>query len=109
MKLKSLKKKLLRLEASLNKDSKKLAKLQKKVDLALRAEAAQPKSPVPNGTLRPIRPSSPPEKKKRNLTPEGRAKLAALMKARWDAKRASTATASETAPEHSVLPNLRSV
>ena len=108
MKLKSLKKKLLRLEASLKKDSKKLAKLQKKIDMALQAEAAKPKSPVQNGTSDPSAAETC-SLKKRNLTPEGRAKLAALMKARWDAKRASTATASETAPEHSVLPNNRSI
>jgi hypothetical protein len=40
IKLKSLNKKLLKLEASLQKDAKKLAKLKRKVETALRAECA---------------------------------------------------------------------
>jgi hypothetical protein len=84
MKLKSLNKKLKRLEASMEKDGKKLAKLQRKVEMALKAESNGAKS----GSK--AKSASVPIKKKRNLTPEGRAKLAALMKARWDAKRAAT-------------------
>ena len=88
MKLKSLKKKLQRLEAELKKDSKKLTKLQRKVEAALRAESSMLK-PIPAAQNGAEQTASAPEKKKRNLTPEGRAKLAALMKARWDAKRAA--------------------
>jgi len=98
MKLKSLKKKLQRLEADLLKDAKKLAKLQRKVEAALKGEAKRPKATAGvNGGSKSIRPAAP-MKKKRNLTPEGRAKLAALMKARWDAKRAGAASAGE--PQH---------
>lgn len=84
MKLKSLNKKLKRLEASIQKDSKRLAKLQRKVEMALRAESSRTTSADR------AKSASTPVKKKRNLTPEGRARLAALMKARWDAKRAAT-------------------
>lgn len=80
IKLKSLNKKLRRLEASLQKDAKKLAKLQRKVEAALRTESA------------PAGPAAPPAKKKRALTPAGREKLSAMMKARWAAKRAGVAS-----------------
>ena len=86
MKLKSLKKKLQRLEADLRRDANKLAKLQRKVDSALRADSSRGNSAA---TAKDETKPSAVEKKKRNLTPEGRAKLAALMKARWDAKRAA--------------------
>ena len=85
IKLKSLNKKLRKLEASLQKDAKKLAKLKRRVETALRAESA----------FKPATPAAPPAKKKRALTPEGREKLSALMKARWAAKRAGTAPAGE--------------
>jgi hypothetical protein len=89
MKLKSLKKKLQQLEANLQKDAKKLAKLQRKVESALKTESARSKSPGRGKSdAKVVRSAPTAEKKKRNLTPEGRAKLAALMKARWDAKRA---------------------
>ena len=95
IKLKSLKKKLLKLESSLQKDAKKLAKLKRKVETALRAESTQAKlSPVARAGEPPksVRPATRPASKKRALTPEGRAKLSALMKARWDAKRAHVAS-----------------
>jgi len=82
-KLKSIHKKLRRLEASLQKDAKKLAKLQRKVEAALKAESAS------------TGPAAPPTKKKRELTPAGREKLSAMMKARWAAKRAEMAPADE--------------
>jgi len=95
-KLKSLNKKLRRLEASLQKDAKKLAKLQRKVEAALRAESAPPKVNAPGHpqkkAARPDRPAAPPAKKKRELTPAGREKLSAMMKARWAAKRAGAAS-----------------
>jgi hypothetical protein len=91
IKLKSLKKKLLKLEASLQKDAKKLAKLKRKVETALSAESGRlkPVTGVRNGSTS-VKPVSPAASKKRALTPEGRAKLSALMKARWAAKRAAT-------------------
>ncbi len=87
IKLKSLKKKLVRLEARMAKNARKLEKLQRQVQIALRAESRS--KPV-NGAAK--RPESIvlPAKKKRELTPAGRAKLSALMKARWEAKRAAT-------------------
>lgn len=81
IKLKNLNKKLRKLEASLQKDAKKLAKLKRRVETALRAESA----------FRSATPAAPLARKKRALTPEGREKLSALMKARWAAKRAGTA------------------
>jgi len=97
-KLKSLSKKLRRLEASLQKDAKKLDKLQRKVEAALRAESAPAgvKATVRvEEASKPVRPAAPPAKKKRELTPAGREKLSAMMKARWAAKRAGMAPAGE--------------
>lgn len=85
IKLKSLNKKLRKLEACLQKDAKKLAKLQRRVETALRAESV----------FRPATPAALLANKKRALTPEGREKLSALMKARWAAKRAGQAPAGE--------------
>jgi hypothetical protein len=96
IKLKSLNKKLLRLEASVQKDARKLAKLKRKLEAALRAESAQVKVRPParvEEAPKPAKPAAPPAKKKRELTPAGRAKLSALMKARWAAKRAGPALA----------------
>ena len=98
IKLKSLGKKLRRLEVSLQKDAKKLAKLRRKVETALRAESApvKVKSPVwveaPSKTAKT---SAPMAKRRNRLTPAGRDKLSALMKARWAAKRAGIAPAGE--------------
>jgi hypothetical protein len=94
-KLKSLNKKLRRLEASLQKDAKKLAKLQRKVEAALRAESAPVRAKGPiriKEVSQPARPAASPAKKKRALTPAGREKLSAMMKARWAAKRAGAAS-----------------
>ena len=98
IKLKGLKKKLLRLEASLQKDARKLAKLKRKVETALRVESVPAKVKPPariEGAFTPAKPAAPRVKRKRELTPAGRAKLSALMKARWAAKRAGTAFAGE--------------
>jgi hypothetical protein len=94
-KLKSLNRKLRRLEASLQKDAKKLAKLQRKVEAALRAESAPVRAKTPirvEKASQAARPAAPPAKKKRALTPAGREKLSAMMKARWAAKRAGAAS-----------------
>jgi hypothetical protein len=82
------------LEASLQKDAKKLAKLQGKVEAALRAESAPAGVNVPSRAqeaARPARRAAPPAKKKRELPPAGREKRSAMMKARWAAKRAGAA------------------
>lgn len=97
-KLKSLNKKLRRLEASLQKDAKKLAKLQRKVEAALRAESVPARVEAPVRAAEAAKPARPPAKKKRALTPAGREKLSAMMKARWAAKRAGAAPAGM--PQH---------
>jgi len=107
-KLKSLKKKIRRLEARQQKGAKKLAKLKQK----LGAAAAKTKSKTAAPAGKPGKtsnvsagahkkkqsaaaakaPSAPKKmKKKLNLTPERREQLAAAMRARWAAKRASAA------------------
>jgi|ERR1022692_4811639 hypothetical protein len=101
IKLKNLSKKLLRLEASLQKDARKLAKLKRKVETALRAESApaKVKSPVQvEEASKAARTPTPVVKRRSGLTSAGRDKLSALMKARWAAKRAGTASAGE--PQH---------
>jgi hypothetical protein len=101
IKLKSLNKKLLKLEVSLQKNAKKLAKLKRKVETALRVESARPKVTPPPQVEETSKPAKfakaakPPARRKRELTPAGREKLSALMKARWAAKRAGTASADE--------------
>ncbi len=106
-KLKSLKKKIRRLEARQQKGAKKLAKLKQK----LGAAAAKTKSKTAALAGKPGKtsnvsagahkkqsasaakaPSAPKKmKKKLNLTPERREQLAAAMRARWAAKRAAAA------------------
>jgi len=101
MKLKNLTKKIRRLEARLQKDAKKLAKLKRKHAAAKTAGAAKikGKSGSSAGKARKTAtasagPLSAAKKVRRklNLTPERRAQLAAAMKARWAAKRAAVAT-----------------
>ena len=111
MKLKTLRKKIRRLEARLQKGPKKLAKLKQKLEaitaanarkakrkLAARARGAQPtaksltpiEKKLPAKTANAKKPSAVKKvKKKLNLSPERRAQLAAAMKARWAAKRAA--------------------
>ena len=88
-KVKSLKKKIRRLEARLQKGTKKLARLKQKLEATAAADAAKTRatsSTVKKG------------KRKLNLSPERRAQLAAAMKARWAAKRAAAATPPEGNP-----------
>jgi hypothetical protein len=109
MKLKNLTKKIRRLEARLLKDAKKLAKLKRKRGAATNAGAAKIKSKsrafagkkagktVVASARAKTKPHLAPNaakkvRRKLNLTPERRAKLAAAMKARWAAKRAAAAT-----------------
>jgi len=105
MKLKNVKKRIARLTSSIAKDTKKLAKLQRKLATALRSPPAKSKS---KGTgkkaKKETQPSPSPKaapaarrKKKRHLSPEGRAKLRALMKERWAAKRAAGSSQSSPA------------
>lgn len=92
IKLKNLSRKLRRLEASLKKDGKKLSKLKRKVEAALKADSTKVEvtSPAPaqkaSKTARAMAP-----KKRSGLTPAGRERLSAAMKARW-AKKAGALT-----------------
>lgn len=87
-KQKTLTKRIRRLEARLQKDTKKLAKLKQKLGAGSGAK------PAKKGHLTPIAKAKPAAaakraKRKLNISPERRAQLAAAMKARWAAKRAA--------------------
>jgi hypothetical protein len=88
---KSLKKKIRRLEARLQKGEKKLARLKQKLGAAETRAAAKPKSKSP-GVTRKGSAAAKSAKRKLNLTPERREQLAAAMRARWAAKRAAAGT-----------------
>ena len=107
MKLKTLKKKIRKLEVRLQEGPKKLAKLKRKLEAITAANARKARKTAK--TLQPIqkkkgRLTAPPSaksegpkkrtgarkvKRKLNLSPERRAQLAAAMNARWAAKRAA--------------------
>ena len=116
---KSLKKKIRRLEARLQKGEKKLARLKQKLGAAETRAAAKPKSKSAarakkagkasasidkNKKRSPLKTGAKPAasvkgsgtvesaKRKLNLTPERREQLAAAMRARWAAKRAAAGT-----------------
>lgn len=118
MKLKTLRKKIRRLEARLQEGPKKLAKLKRKLEALVAANAAKAKrksaaraaatrqtakasastQKKKNGFTAqpPVKPAGAKRrsaakktKRKLNLSPERRAQLAAAMKARWAAKRAA--------------------
>jgi len=124
MKLKTLRKKIRRLEARLQKGARKLARLKQKLEAAATAAAgkiegksaaragaahwsvtswAQPQKKKGRVTARAQskpavaekRDAATKVKRKLNLSPERRAQLAAAMKARWAAKR----TAAEATPQ----------
>jgi len=107
MKRKSLEKRIQRLEKRLRDGPKKLAKLKRKLQAKIAAEAkeARRKSRArrrrmqtsaseagkeADGANKP----APKAKRKLNLSPERRAQLAEAMKARWAAKRAAQASQS---------------
>ena len=92
MKLKNLNKRIQRLVARIAKDTKKLAKLRRKLAVA-------PKRPAKKSSQQKKKSSGKataavvPKKKKRQLSPDARAKLSARMKERWEAKRAASSLA----------------
>jgi len=114
MKLKNLRKKIRRLEARLQEGPRKLAKLKRKLEAAMAADAAKARRKLVVRARQPAKPSTPAQekrtrskakpavksagakepgaarkvKRKLNLSPERRAQLSAAMKARWTAKRA---------------------
>jgi hypothetical protein len=114
MKLKTLKKKIRRLETRLLEGPMKLAKLKGKLAALIKANAAKAKkksmaraaaaskkkrSSIAKSQTKPAgrKNAAAPKKVKRklNLSPERRAELAAAMRARWAAKRAAEATPPE--------------
>jgi hypothetical protein len=118
MKAKNLKKKIRALEARLQKDTKKLAKLKRKLGAATTAAAGKNKKKsgaVGKSRKTPVRtqgakgratkgPTAGKRqgvakvKRKLNLSPERRAQLAEAMKARWAAKRADAVENPPDAP-----------
>ena len=114
MKLKTLKKKIRRLETRLLEGPKKLAKLKGKLAALVKANAAKAKkksmaraaaaskkkrSSTAKFQAKPASAKAPApkkEKRKLNLSPERREQLAVAMRARWAAKRAAEATPPET-------------
>jgi chromosome segregation ATPase len=102
MNLRSLSRKLEKLESSMQKDAKRLSKLIRKIKRAAASESA-PRTRKAAGQKETDQAavSSPTGRAKRKLTPEGRARLSAAMRERWAAKRAAAAPAassSEAAP-----------
>ena len=118
MKLKTLKKKIGRLETRLLEGPKKLAKLKGKLAALVTANAAKAKkkstarvavagkkerSSTAKAQVKPAgTQGSAPKKVKRklNLSPERREQLAAAMRARWAAKRAAEATPPDGSVSH---------
>ena len=114
MKLKTLKKKIRRLETRLLEGPKKLAKLKGKLGALVKANAAKAKKKAAairkknrSTTAKSQAKStsakgSAPKKAKRklNLSPERREQLAAAMRARWAAKRAAEATPPDGSVSH---------
>jgi hypothetical protein len=123
MKLKTLRKKIRRLEKRMQEGPKKLAKLKQKLQAAEAAKAAKlrkraaararaartaakPPKPIEKKAPAPTAEAKKPAgakkaKKKLNLSPERRAQLAAAMKARWAAKKAAEAKPASSDNQHS--------
>jgi hypothetical protein len=102
MKIKTLRKKIRKLEARLQEGPKKLAALKRKLEAVTAANARKAKRKLAARagaagkaveTLKPAgapkRPVAKKAKRKLNLSPERRAQLAAAMKARWAARKAA--------------------
>ncbi len=102
MKLKTLKKKIRRLETRLLEGPKKLAKLKGKLAALVTANAAKAKkksnrSSTAKARAKPANAPAPNKvKRKLNLSPERREQLAAAMRARWVAKRPAETTPPDT-------------
>ena len=114
MKLKTLKKKIRRLETRLLEGPKKLAKLKVKLGALVKANAAKSrkkaaakaaatreknrgttaKSQAKSTSAKGFAPKK--AKRKLNLSPERREQLAAAMRARWAAKRAAEGTSPDS-------------
>ena len=103
MKLKDLRKKVRRLEKRLREGPQKLANLKRSLEAA---EAAKTLNAARKSAARAAvaliaearKPAARRAKRKLNLSPERRAQLSAVMKARWAAKRAAETNAVEPSP-----------
>jgi len=110
MKLKTLKKKIRRLETRLLEGPKKLAKLKGKLAALVKANAAKAKKKAAakaaatrkknRSTTAKSTSAKKKAKRKLNLSPERREQLAAAMRARWAAKRAAEATLPDGSVRH---------
>ena len=103
MKLKTLKKKIRRLETRLLEGPKKLAKLKGKLAAKAAATRKKNRSSIAKSQVTPagVEPGVPEKvKRKLNLSPERREQLAAAMRARWAAKRAAEATPPDGSASH---------
>ena len=103
MKLKTLKKKIRRLETRLLEGPKKLAKLKGKLAAKAAATRKKNRSSTAKSQVTPAgAQGAAPKKMKRklNLSPERREQLAAAMRARWAAKRAAESTPSDGSASH---------
>ena len=89
--LKSLSRKLEKLEASMQKDTRRLSKLIRKVKRAASKTSPRPNKVLIRGKAEHTGASIPSGRQKRKLSVETRAKLSALMHERWAAKRATPA------------------
>jgi cell division septum initiation protein DivIVA len=93
---KELEKRIRKLKQRLAKGTKKLAKLQAKLKAApaeSEGSAKKVRLATPDNDRTPPKP-----KRKLNISPERRAHLAAVMNARWAAKRAAAAEAAQQNP-----------
>lgn len=115
MRPKRLRKKIRQLETRLQKDRQKLAKLEKKLKAVLAGQAKKRQKKASNHTIERLKPLVPTAKqeaietqpaaakkvrRKLNLSPERRAQLSAMMKARWAAKKAAATAAAESSTQH---------
>jgi cell division septum initiation protein DivIVA len=105
MKLKKLKKKIQQLEKRLREGPGKLASLKRRLQQAESAKVLKAarksaaRATASGGTKKP--------KRKLNLSPERRAQLSAIMKARWEAKRAAAGNSSTPTNQNSPLPPMQ--
>lgn len=91
--LKSLSRKLEKLEASMQKDTRRLSKLIRRVKRAASKTSPRPNKALIVGKAEHPAASAPSGRQKRKLSAETRAKLSALMHERWAAKRATVVPA----------------
>ena len=117
MKPKKLKKRIQQLEKRLREGTQKLAGLKRKLQeaesakalKAARKSAARATASVGKDSLEPTSGAKKPStvkkaKRKLNLSPERRAQLAAAMKARWAAKRATEGNSTTSSDQNSPMP-----